>query len=151
MEKVPRPPEPLDLANAVVLTFGGYSSVAGRSVGDAKRPVFAVKAGGSGDISLKDDAKSNEFIAWFHPQAGPYNPSPIVYGDHYYTLFDRGLLACHDARTDKEIYGKQLFPADASFTASPWAYNSKLFFLSEDGLLLIRRWRLDIATVIGSN
>ena len=111
----------------------GMLFIASGYVGDAKRPVFAVKPGGSGDISLKGEAKSNEFIAWFHPQAGPYNPSPIVYGEHYYTLFDRGFLACHDARTGKEIYGKQRFPADASFTASPWAYNGKLFFLSEDG------------------
>ncbi len=111
----------------------GLLFIASGYVGDAKRPVFAIKPGGSGDISLKGEAKSNEFIVWFHPQAGPYNPSPIVYGEHYYTLFDRGFLACHDARTGKEIYGKQRFPADASFTASPWAYNGKLFFLSEDG------------------
>jgi outer membrane protein assembly factor BamB len=107
--------------------------IASGYVGDAKRPVFAVKPGASGDISLKDDATSNEFIQWFYPQAGPYNPSPIVYGEHYYTLFDRGFLSCHDARTGKEIYDKQRFPAGASFTASPWACNGKLFFLSEDG------------------
>ena len=33
----------------------------------------------------------------------------------------------------KEIYGKTRFPAGASFTASPWACNGKLFFLSEEG------------------
>ena len=44
-----------------------------------------------------------------------------------------GFLTCHDALTGKEIYGKQRFPGGASFTASPWAYNGKLFFLSEDG------------------
>jgi outer membrane protein assembly factor BamB len=118
-------PSPL-AAHDLLYIASGY-------VGDAKRPVFAVKAGGSSDISLKGDATSNAFIAWFRPQAGPYNTSPIVYGEHYYTLFDRGFLACNDARTGKEIYGKQRFPEGASFTSSPWAYNGKLFFLSEDG------------------
>jgi outer membrane protein assembly factor BamB len=102
-------------------------------VGDAHRPVYAIKPGGSGDISLKDKETSNDFIAWYLPKAGPYNPSPIVYGDYYYTLFDRGFLTCHDARTGEEVYGKKRFAPLASFTASPWAYNGKLFFLSEDG------------------
>jgi len=107
--------------------------IASGYVGDARRPVYAIKPGASGDISLKDGATSNEFIAWYQSKAGPYNPSPIVYHQRYYTLFDFGFLTCHDARTGKEIYGKQRFPAGASFTASPWAYNGRLFFLSEDG------------------
>jgi outer membrane protein assembly factor BamB len=66
--------------------------------------------------------------------AGPYNPSPLVYGDYYYTLLDRGFLTCHEARTGAEIYGKQrIDPAAGAFTSSPWAYNGKIFALSEDG------------------
>ncbi len=103
-------------------------------VGDQVRPVFAIKPGAQGDISLKGGETSNASVAWFLPQAGPYNPSPIVVGDHYYTLFDRGFLTCHDARTGKEIYGKvRIDPAAAAFTSSPWAYNGKIFALSEDG------------------
>ena len=101
---------------------------------DALRPVYAVKAGGSGDISLKQGETNNQHIAWFQPQAGPYNPSPLVYGDYYYTLLDRGFFTCHDAKTGKEIYGKQrIDPAAGAFTSSPWAYNGKVFCLSEDG------------------
>jgi outer membrane protein assembly factor BamB len=103
-------------------------------VGDKIRPIYAVKAGASGDISLKGDETSNEFVAWYQAQGGPYNPSPLVYGDYYYTLMDYGFLTCRDARTGKEIYGKQrINAAGAPFTASPWAYNGKIFALSEDG------------------
>ena len=103
-------------------------------VGDQKRPVFAIKPGASGDISLKPDETNNKSIAWFQPQAGPYNPSPIIYGDYYYTLLDRGFFTCHEAKTGKEIYGKQRIEAGAgAFTSSPWAYNGKIFCLSEDG------------------
>lgn len=103
-------------------------------VGDQTRPVFAIRPGASGDISLKEGATSSEYIVWHQPQAGPYNPSPLVYGDYYYTLLDRGFLTCHDAKTGKEVYGKQrIDPAAGAFTSSPWAYNGKIFALSEDG------------------
>jgi outer membrane protein assembly factor BamB len=103
-------------------------------VGDATRPVYAIKPGASGDISLAKGETSNASIAWSLPQGGPYNPSPIVYGDHYYTLFDRGFFTAHDAKTGKEIYTKvRLDPTASGFSASPWAYNGKLFAMSEDG------------------
>ena len=103
-------------------------------VGDSTRPVYAIKPGGSGDISLKPGETANASIAWSLPQAGTYNVSPIVYGDYFYTLFDRGFFTCHDATTGKEIYTKvRLDPTASGFTASPWAYNGKLFAMSEDG------------------
>ena len=68
------------------------------------------------------------------PQAGAYNPTPLVYGDYFYTLLDRGFFTMHDAKTGEEIYGKRRIARGASaFTASPWAYNGKIFVLSEDG------------------
>jgi outer membrane protein assembly factor BamB len=103
-------------------------------VGDAQRPAYAIRPGASGDISLKPGETSNQFIAWSAPTLAPYNPTPLVYGDYYYTLFDRGFFTCHDARTGKEIYGRQRIAVDASgFTASPWAYNGWIFAMSEDG------------------
>jgi len=112
----------------------GLLYIASGYVGDQHRPVYAIKPGASGDISLKSGEKSNEFISWYLPQGGPYNPSPIVYGDYYYTLLDRGFFTSNDARTGKEIYGKQrIDPAAGAFTASPWAANGKIFCLSEDG------------------
>jgi outer membrane protein assembly factor BamB len=137
-----------DLDGKVLWELGGMSSiviptpfsqlgllfVTSGYVGDSTRPVFAVRPGARGDISLKNEAASSESVAWSLPQAGPYNPSPLVYGDHYYTLLDRGIMTCHEARTGREIYGKQrIDPAASAFTASPWAYNGRIFALSEDG------------------
>ena len=102
--------------------------------GVAPRPVFAVRPGASGDISLKGDETNNKFIAWYQPLLGTYNTSALVHGDYYYTLLDRGFLLCHDARTGEQVYGRQRISAESSgFTASPWAYNGKIFLLSEDG------------------
>ncbi len=120
----------------IPVPFAGHGMlyVAAGYVGDDNRPVYAIKPGAKGDISLKEGDSSNEFIAWHHPQAAPYNPSPLLYKGLYYTLYDRGFLTCHDAVNGKEIYGKQRLEAGANaFTASPWAYNDKVFCLSEDG------------------
>ena len=112
----------------------GLVYIASGYVGDQLRPVYAIKPGASGDISLKPGEQSNNFIAWYQPQAGPYNPSPIVYGDYYYTLYDRGFFTCHDAKTGGEVYPKaRIDPGVNAFTSSPWAYNGKIFCLSEDG------------------
>jgi len=109
-------------------------------VGDQTRPVYAIRPGASGDISLAKGETSNASIAWSLPQGGPYNPSPIVYGDYYYTLFDRGFFTAHHAQTGQEIYTKvRLDPAAGAFTASPWAYNGKLFAMSEDGVTYVIR------------
>jgi PQQ-like domain len=114
-------------AHGLLFVNSGY-------VADSLRPVYAIRPGASGDVSLKDGETSNSYIAWSHPTLGSYNPSSLVYGDYYYTLHDRGFFTANDARTGKEIYGRQRISAESSgFSASPWAYNGKIFVLSEDG------------------
>ncbi len=112
------------VADGLLYITSGY-------VGDKHRPVYAIKPGASGDITLKERERSNDFIAWYQPLAGPYNTSPLVVGGRYYTLLDQGFLTCHDAKTGKELFGRERI--GGSYTASPWAYNGKLFCLGEDG------------------
>jgi outer membrane protein assembly factor BamB len=107
--------------------------VASGYVTESLRPVYAIRPGASGDITLVGEATSNQYVAWSLPTAAPYNPSPLVYGDYLYVLYDRGSLACYDAGTGKEIYSRQrLSPERASFSASPWACDGKVYCLSED-------------------
>ncbi|MCE2560075.1 MAG: hypothetical protein J4F98_16190 [Acidobacteria bacterium] len=73
-------------------------------------------------------------MVWYQPQAGSYNPTPLIYRDRFYTLLDRGFFTAHDPKTGAEVYGKQRIErGSGAFTASPWAYNGKVFVLSEDG------------------
>ncbi len=102
-------------------------------VADQSRPVYAIRAGASGDITLPEGSMSNDYVVWSHPQLGSYNPSSLVYGDYHYTLLDRGILLCYDARTGEEVDPRKRITDGTLFTASPWAYNGKLFALSEDG------------------
>ncbi len=117
----------------------GFWYVAAGYVGDSKskpnKPVYSIRPGASGDISLADDAKQNAYVAWMATDAAPYNPSPLAYQGRLYVLWDFGFLSCRDAATGKEIYGKERFRPEGrvGFTSSPWAYNGKIFCLSEDG------------------
>lgn len=137
-----------DLDGKLLWEFGGMSSiviptpfskfdllyVSSGYVGDQIRPAYAIRAGASGNISLAKGQASSDAVAWYLERGGPYNPTPVVYRDHYYTLFDQGFLTCHDAKTGKEIYGKQrIDPAAGAFTSSPIAANGKLYLSSEDG------------------
>ncbi len=118
-------------SGALLYVTSGY-------MGSQERPIYAIRPGADGDISLPDGETSNEFIAWSVPQGGPYHPSGLVYANLYYTLFDRGFLTCHDASTGEEVYGKQRISRDSvNFTASPWAYNGKLFCLDEVGTTFV--------------
>jgi outer membrane protein assembly factor BamB len=118
-------PSPFVVENLLYITSGYFQ--------DNKRPVFAVKPGARGDISLEEGMSSNEFIKWSVQGMGPYNTSPIVYKGLYYTCLDRGMITCHDAISGNLVYNRKRFPQGASFTASPWAYNGKVFFLDEQG------------------
>lgn len=98
------------------------------------RPVYAVRPGASGDITPAAGTTSNEYLAWSLPQGGPYHPTPVLYDGRLYILFDRGFFTCHDAVTGEEVYGKRrIETGSGNFTSSPWAYNGKIFCLSESG------------------
>ncbi|MEE2966034.1 MAG: PQQ-binding-like beta-propeller repeat protein [Acidobacteriota bacterium] len=101
--------------------------------GGMPRPVYAIRPGASGDISLSEGENGNDFIVWYQPMLGTYNTSALVYDGHYYTLLDRGFLLTHDARTGREVYGRTRIKPGSGFTASPWAYNDRIFLMGEDG------------------
>jgi outer membrane protein assembly factor BamB len=106
---------------------------------DRSRPIWAIRPGGSGDLTLGDGADSSPAVAWCRRDAAPYNPSTLVYGDELYVLADRGLMACYDARTGKQHYRKERLPEGRAFTASPWAYNGLVFCANEYGETFVIR------------
>lgn len=104
---------------------------------DQLRPIYAIRPGASGDITLDEDETSSDAIAWVNRTACSYNPTPVLYGDHIYVLLDRGFFACYDARTGEEVYGKQRIAGAQGFTSSPWAYDGKIFCLDEYGVTFV--------------
>lgn len=136
-----------DLSGKLLYEFRGLSSitiatpyasdellyVSSGYVMDPRKPLFAIKPGAKGDISLAKGETSNEFIAWCQRKAAPYNPTTLVYEGLLYVLHDRGFVNCYDAKTGEEVYGRQRLPNAGGFTSSPWAYNGYVFCIDENG------------------
>jgi outer membrane protein assembly factor BamB len=120
--------------------FGGGGGRGGRRgpggggfVFNSNRPLFAVKAGASGDITLKSGTTSNDGIAWYQAKAGPQTASPLLYQGRLYVLDERGgFLSCYDAKTGEQAYKERLRGA-RGFTSSPWACDGKVYCLDDAG------------------
>jgi outer membrane protein assembly factor BamB len=64
---------------------------------------------------------------------GPDVPSPVTDGKYFYSINDRGIVYCLDAKTGAEIYGgKRLKPA--TYSASPVLADGKIYITNEEGL-----------------
>lgn len=98
------------------------------------QPIIAIKPGATGDISLKEGETKNQFVAWGTMRGGPYMPTPILYGDYFYTCSNSGVLACYEAKTGKEVYKERTGgAASISYTASPVAADGRIYLTSEQG------------------
>ena len=101
--------------------------------GGRGKPLFALRPGAAGDISLKEGQTSNQFIAWSQARGGTYLPTPVAYEGAIYALTETGILTRFDAKTGEITYKTRIDPKATAFTTSPWAYNGRLFCLSEEG------------------
>ncbi len=103
------------------------------------QPIFAIRTNATGDISLKEGTETNEFIAWSKSRGGPYMPTPVVYGDYFYTCGNNGVVTSYNAKTGERIYQKRLGGQGSAyaFTASPIAADGRLYFTSEDGEIFV--------------
>ena len=103
-------------------------------VGSRQKPIYAIRPGATGDISMDETQSSNEFIAWCQWRSAPYNPTTLLYRDQLYVLLDRGMLSSLDPKTGAFHFETEKIPRQrAGFTSSPWAYDGKVFCLGEDG------------------
>jgi len=102
------------------------------------KPVYAIRPGASGDISLKGSQTSNQHIAWCAWKAGAYNPSTLLYQGRLYVLLDRGCCRAM-TRARNAVLRAGTNPKGNAFTVSPWAYGGKVFCLNEDGVTFVFR------------
>jgi outer membrane protein assembly factor BamB len=117
----------------------GLLYVGSGSQGEANRPLMAVRPGASGDISLKPDQDTNEFVAWRQPRFSGYTPSPLVYRGRVYAINDNGILQVADAKTGVEIYKARVGGGGHTFSSSPLASQGRIYLLSEDGDTFVLR------------
>jgi len=92
------------------------------------KPLLAIKAGGRGDITTSH--RLWEF------QNGPDVPTPVTDGKYFYSIDDRGVMWCLDAKTGKTVYGPQRIKS-GTYSSSPVLADGKIYITSEDGLTTV--------------
>jgi outer membrane protein assembly factor BamB len=94
-------------------------------------PMYAVRAGAAGDISLKAGEKSNASVEWFQTKAKVGMASPVAAGGYVYMATD-GILTCYEVATGRRVYTERL-PGGRMVTACPTLAGDKLLVLDEAG------------------
>ena len=102
-----------------------------------ERPIFVVKAGARGDLTLADGQTSSDAIAWSRTGRGSYMPTPLIYQGILYVLANNGVLDAYDLKTGKELYRQRLEHVGSGFSASPVAADGKIYLSNEDGEMLV--------------
>ena len=123
--------------------YASPTPIAGRGLifvtngsGGTIQPIYAIRPGGSGDITLADDEASNAYVVWSTHRGGSFLPTPILYGDLLYLSSDGGILAAYQAETGERVYRERV-TRGGGYTASPVAADGKLYFSSEDGDVIV--------------
>jgi outer membrane protein assembly factor BamB len=102
-----------------------------------ERPVFAVKPGARGDLTLAKDARSNAQVVWSKTGRGSYMPTPLAYRGILYILANNGVFDAYDPASGKEIYRQRLPLVGSGYSASPVAADGKIYLSNEDGEMLV--------------
>jgi outer membrane protein assembly factor BamB len=109
--------------NGLVYVTGGYPPV---------RPIYAIRPGAEGDISLQKGQESNQSIAWSNMTEGTYIPTPLLYDGYLFTLNINGVLSAYDPQTGTRAFRGRVGTGGA-FSASPIGADGRLYIASEDG------------------
>lgn len=98
-------------------------------------PLYAVKAGGAGDISPKRGELKSDFLVWTVRGAGPGMSSPVVHDGLLYVINSVG-LSCYDAGTGQRVWRQRL--AEVKYPcASLLIADGKLLVIDEAGTALV--------------
>ncbi len=100
-------------------------------------PIFVIRAGAQGDLTLAEGQTASANIAWSKKQRGSYMPTPIIYRERLYVLANSGVFDCYDLKTGEEIYRQRITHRGGGFSASPVAADGKLYLSGEDGDLFV--------------
>jgi hypothetical protein len=104
-----------------------------------ERPIFAIRPGGSGDITPPGDAGSSAHVAWRKTGRGSYMPTPLIYGDLLYVLGNAGLFDAYELSSGREVYRQRLEHQGSGFSSSPVAADGRIYLSSEDGDMFVVR------------
>lgn len=95
--------------------------------------LYAIKPGGSGNITPPDDGMSSEFVQWRMDDSGIQMASPTHFGGNlYFFERSRGIVHCVNIETGRLEFESRVRRASA-FWASPWTDGKHLYAMDADG------------------
>ncbi|MFN0172316.1 MAG: PQQ-binding-like beta-propeller repeat protein [Bryobacteraceae bacterium] len=89
------------------------------------RPLQVFRAGGRGDIT-----RSHLVFSF---QNGPDVPTPVTDGKYFYSVNDKGIIWCLDAKTGAEVYAGARI-STGTYSASPILAGGMIYITSEEGV-----------------
>jgi outer membrane protein assembly factor BamB len=97
-------------------------------------PTLAIRPGGKGDVT-------DSHVAWTSPRGSPFVPSPILVGNHLYTVNDMASIVTNlDATSGRTVWQGRLGVARREgFSASPVAADGNVYFTNDDGETFVLR------------
>jgi outer membrane protein assembly factor BamB/protein tyrosine phosphatase (PTP) superfamily phosphohydrolase (DUF442 family) len=102
-----------------------------------ERPIFVVKAGARGDLTLPEGKTSSDTVMWSKTGRGSYMPTPLIYNGILYVLANNGTFDAYNLKTGEEIYRQRLPVVGSGFSASPVASDGKIYLSNEDGEIIV--------------
>ena len=106
----------------------------GTSSPGSKAPVYAVRPGRRGDLTLPKGQVATDAVAWSKTKSGAGMPSPVVVGDLLYFFGDKAV--CYDKRTGVEKYRKRL-PGGTIAVGCPLVIGDRIHVVNEKGRTVV--------------
>jgi outer membrane protein assembly factor BamB len=104
-----------------------------------EQPIFVVRAGSRGDLTLAEGRESSDAVVWSRTRRGPYMPTPLVYEGLLYVLANNGVFDAYELATGREIYRERIPHLGSGFSASPVLADGKIYLSNEDGEMIVVR------------
>lgn len=150
-----RPGGAVEIVVANTTGLGGYDPQTGREVWKwdwndnplrtvaspvfSQGMVFITGGDGAGNrhaVAVRVDGGpvTDASLVWENRRTFPYVPCMLAAGDYLYFVNDRGVAACHVAKTGENVWTERL---GGNFTSSPILVDGKVYAANEEGEVFV--------------
>ena len=111
---------------------------------DAVNQVFAIKPGGSGDIT-------DTHVVWQQNKHLPYVSSPVAVNGRIFTMKSGGLASAYETKSGSPIYQAERVDASGDYYASAVAADGRVYVISQRGTVVVLDATSDQLNVLARN
>jgi outer membrane protein assembly factor BamB len=111
---------------------------------DAVNQVFAIKPGGSGDIT-------DTHVVWQQNKHLPYVSSPVAVNGRIFTMKSGGLASAYETKSGSPIYQAERVDASGDYYASAVAADGRVYVISQRGTVVVHDATSDQLNVLARN